>query len=216
MTPPTVNAYYDPQNNNINFPAGILQPPFYDPNVDNAVNMGGIGAVIGHELTHGFDDQGHQYDGAGNLNDWWTEADQKAFEARAQTLVDQYSQFIVAKDPKDPTKDVKVNGKLTLGENTADNGGIRLSYAAFLKEQAVHPSGTLDGYTAAQRFFLGFGQIWCTNQTEKSAKMQTLTNEHALSRFRVNGTLSNMAEFAQAFSCQGADAMVNKTPARVW
>ena len=216
MSPPTVNAYYDPSNNNINFPAGILQPPFYDPTADDAANYGAIGAVEGHELTHGFDDQGHQYDGKGNLDNWWTDADQAAFASRAQGLVDQYSKFIVAKDPGgDPAKDVHVNGRLTLGEVTADNGGIRLAYAAFQKSRAGKPSQKLDGFTPEQRFFLGFGQIWCVNQTEQSARLQAF-DPHPPSKFRVDGTLSNMAEFRQAFSCREGDAMVNPTPARVW
>ncbi len=216
MTPPTVNAYYDPSNNDINFPAGILQPPFYTQGADSAANFGAIGAVVGHELTHGFDDQGRLYDGQGNLDDWWTAKDQKAFEARAQALANEYSSFVVAKDPKDPKKDVRVNGELTLGENTADNGGVRLAYAAFLKQQAKHPSGMLDGYTPAQRFFLGFGQIWCENQTPQAAKLQVLTDPHSPPRFRVDGTLSNMSAFAQAFSCKSGDAMVSKSPVRVW
>ncbi|MBI3552551.1 MAG: M13 family metallopeptidase [Elusimicrobia bacterium] len=216
MTPPTVNAYYDPSNNNINFPAGILQPPYYDPNSDDAVNFGAIGAVEGHELTHGFDDQGHQYDGKGNLKNWWTPADQAAFEARSKGLVDQYSKFVVAKDPGgDPKKDVHVNGELTLGENTADNGGIRLAYAAYLKTQAGKPRQTLDGFSPEQRFFLGFAQGWCENQTEQSARLQAF-DPHPISRFRVLGTLANMPEFAQAFSCKASDPMVNPTPARVW
>jgi len=216
MTPPTVNAYYDPSNNNINFPAGVLQPPFYDPKADDAKNYGAIGAVEGHELTHGFDDQGHQYDGKGNLNNWWTDQDQAAFEARSKGLVDQYSKFIISKDPGgDAKKDLHVNGALTLGENTADNGGIRLAYAAYMKEQAGKPSQVLDGYTPAQRFFLGFGQIWCENQTDQAQRLEVF-DPHPPSRFRVDGTLSNMAEFKQAFSCQPNDAMVNPTPARVW
>jgi endothelin-converting enzyme/putative endopeptidase len=216
MTPPTVNAYYDPSNNNINFPAGILQPPFYDAKADDAVNYGAIGAVEGHELTHGFDDEGHQYDGKGNLNNWWTSDDQAAFEARSKGLIDQYSKFVIAKDPGgDPKKDVHVNGALTLGENTADNGGIRLAYAAFKKEQAGGSSKIMDGYTPEQRFFLGFGQIWCENQTEQSARLQAF-DPHPPSEFRVDATLSNMAEFKQAFSCRPGDAMVNPNPARVW
>ncbi len=216
MTPPTVNAYYDPANNNINFPAGILQKPFYDDKADPAANYGAIGAVEGHELTHGFDDQGHQYDGKGNLNNWWTPADQDAFEKRSKGLVDQYSKFVIAKDPGgDPKKDVHVNGALTLGENTADNGGIRLAYAAYMKAQAGQPGQKIDGFTPAQRFFLGFGQIWCENQTDQAARLEAF-DPHPPSQFRVDGTLSNMSEFSQAFSCQAGDAMVNPAPARVW
>ncbi|MFI5360723.1 MAG: M13 family metallopeptidase [Elusimicrobiota bacterium] len=216
MTPPTVNAYYDPSNNNINFPAGILQQPFYDAKADDAANYGAIGAVEGHELTHGFDDQGHQYDGKGNLNNWWTADDQAAFEARSKGLVDQYSKFVIAKDPGgDPKKDVHVNGALTLGENTADNGGVRLAYAAYQKSREGKPSRVIDGFTPQQRFFLGFGQIWCENQTEQSARLQAF-DPHPPSKFRVDASLSNMAEFKQAFSCSPGDAMVNPAPARVW
>jgi predicted metalloendopeptidase len=216
MTPPTVNAYYDPSNNNINFPAGILQSPYYDPKADPAVNYGSIGAIEGHELTHGFDDEGHQYDGKGNLKNWWTPQDQAAFETRSKGLIDQYDEFVIAKDPGgDPKKDVHVNGALTLGENTADNGGIRLAYAAYKKSQAGKPPQVMDGYTPDQRFFLGFAQSWCENQTEQSARLQAF-DPHPISKFRVLGTLANMPEFAQAFSCKAGDPMVNPNPARVW
>src|SRR5690348_5868112 len=157
MSQPTVNAYYDPQHNDINFPAGILQPPFFDNKMDDAVNYGAIGAVIGHELTHGFDDQGRQYDAKGNLRDWWTAEDAKAFDQRAQCLVDEYSSFTAVDD-------VKLNGKLTLGENTADNGGLRLAYMALMGDLAGKNVGATDGFTPDQRFFLAYAQIWCENQ----------------------------------------------------
>ena len=158
MTPPTVNAYYDPQMNNINFPAGILQPPFFDKQANDAINYGAIGAVIGHELTHGFDDQGRQLDLKGNFEDWWTKADGKAFDDRAECLVKEYSSF-------DLPGGVHMNGKLTLGENTADNGGIRLAWMALMNDLAGKTLPKLGGYDESQQFFLGFGQIWCTNET---------------------------------------------------
>ena len=176
MTPPTVNAYYDPQNNNINFPAGILQPPFYDNKMDEPVNFGGIGAVIGHELTHGFDDEGGRFDAKGNLDNWWTEADAKAFEERTNCVANQYSQYSA-------TPDLKLNGKLTLGENVADNGGLRIAYMALMDTLAGKKPGKIDGFTAEQRLFLGWGQIWCQNQTEKVVRMYTQT----IFTRRVNG-----------------------------
>jgi len=209
MTPPTVNAYYSPNMNNINFPAGILQPPFYNPQAGDAVNYGGIGAVIGHELTHGFDDQGRKYDGAGNLRDWWTAEDGKAFEARADCIAKEYSGF-------SPAPSVHVNGKLTLGENAADNGGIRLAYMALMDSLANHMAGKADGFTPQQQFFLGFAQIWCENTTEESARMQAATNPHSPGEFRANGVLQNLPEFQEAFSCKVGDPMVSADPCRVW
>src|SRR5580700_1536294 len=209
MTPPTVNAYYSPNMNNINFPAGILQPPFYNPKAGDAVNYGVIGAVIGHELTHGFDDEGRKYDGAGNLRDWWTAEDGKAFETRAGCIAKEYSGF-------SPAPGANLNGKLTLGENSADNGGIRLAYMALMDSLASHMPGKTDGFTPQQQFFLGFGQIWCENTTEQSARMQAATNPHSPGEFRANGVLRNMAEFQEAFSCKVGDAMVSADPCRVW
>ncbi len=209
MTPPTVNAYYSPPSNNINFPAGILQPPFYEAGRDPAVNYGGAGAVIGHELTHGFDDQGRKYDGAGNLRDWWTESDAKAFEERATCVADQYSGYTVAGD-------THINGRLTLGENTADNGGVRLALLAYLAGPGATPQPTLDGFTPEQRVFLGWAQVWCANSRPEAERLQAQTNPHSSSRFRVNGPLSNMPEFQKAFAC-GADApMVRAHACRVW
>jgi len=210
MTPPTVNAYYDPQMNNINFPAGILQPPFFDRTADDALNFGGIGMVIGHELTHGFDDEGRQFDPAGNLRDWWTSTDAKAFEERAACIADEYSNFSVAPG-------ANVNGKLTLGENTADNGGVRIAMMALMntltKEQAAK---RIDGFTPEQRFFLSFGQIWCSNDREEAQRLQVSVDPHSPARFRVNGVVQNSPEFQKAFSCKVGQPMVRQNACRVW
>jgi endothelin-converting enzyme/putative endopeptidase len=209
MSQPTVNAYYDPQANDINFPAGILQPPFWENKMDDAVNFGGIGAVIGHELTHGFDDQGRQYDPEGNLKDWWTEADAKAFEQRAECIVDQYSGY-------SPLAGVNLNGKLTLGENTADNGGLRISYMALLDTLAGKTPKKIDGFTAEQRFFLGWAQVWCQNTAEEMARLRAQTDPHSPGEFRVNGVVSNMPEFQKAFACRTGQIMVRGPACRVW
>ena len=217
MTPPTVNAYYNPLENNINFPAGILQPPFYSAKADAAVNFGGAGAVIGHELTHGFDDEGRQFDARGNLKDWWTPADAKAFEDRAQCFVDEYSRF-------SPVEGVHLNGKLTLGENTADNGGLRISLMAYLARNrssgfgagASQPAPALDGFTPEQRVFLGWGQVWCENLRPERARMLAQTNPHSPGRYRVNGDVSTMPEFQKAFACKAGAPMVRQTQCRVW
>ncbi len=209
MTPPTVNAYYDPQMNNINFPAGILQPPFYDNSQDDAVNYGGIGAVIGHELTHGFDDEGRQFDAAGNLQDWWTPEDAKEFEKRAQCFIDEYSSF-------EPFPGVHLNGKLTLGENSADNGGLRLAFMALMDTLKGSEPPKIDGFTAGQRFFLGFGQIWCQNQTEQVARLRATVDPHSPGKFRVNGVVQNMPEFQKAFGCRVGMPMVRNPACRVW
>jgi endothelin-converting enzyme/putative endopeptidase len=208
MTPPTVNAYYSSQENNINFPAGILQPPFFDRAMDDAVNFGGIGAVIGHELTHGFDDQGRQFDADGNLNDWWTADDAKAFEERAACFVDQYAGYTAVDD-------VRLNGKLTLGENTADNGGLRIALMAYLAS-AGRDAGTLEGFTPEQRVFLGWGQVWCENRRPEFERLQAQTNPHSPGRYRVNGVVSNMPEFQKAFSCKADAPMVRANTCRVW
>jgi endothelin-converting enzyme/putative endopeptidase len=210
MTPPTVNAYYDPQMNNINFPAGILQPPFFDKQANDAVNYGAIGAVMGHELTHGFDDQGRQFDVKGNLDDWWTPTDAKAFDQREQCLVNEYGSF-------DLGGGLHMNGKLTLGENTADNGGIRLAWTALMSDLAGRTLPKIDGYSQSQQFFLSFGQIWCDNQTEQSARLRAQTDAHAIDKYRVNGTVSNMPEFQKAFGCKVGLPMVRAGQAcRVW
>jgi putative endopeptidase len=208
MTPPTVNAYYDPQMNNINFPAGILQPPFFMRGGDDAVNFGAIGAVIGHELTHAFDDQGRQFDAKGNLADWWTEADGKAFDQRSKCFVDEYGSFKAG--------DVNLNGKLTLGENTADNGGARIAYMALMDKIAGKPAEKLDGFTPQQRFFLGFAQVWCENARPEQERLQATTDPHSLPQYRVNGTVSNMPEFSSAFACKEGQPMVREKACRVW
>jgi len=210
MTPPTVNAYYDPLENNINFPAGILQPPFYSAKADAAVNFGGAGAVIGHELTHGFDDQGRQFDARGNLKDWWTPADAKSFEDRAQCFVDEYAGFTAVDE-------VKLNGKLTLGENTADNGGLRIALMAYLaRNSSSAPAPALDGFTPEQRVFLGWGQVWCENVRPERARMLAQINPHSPGHDRVNGVVSNMPEFQKAFACKADAPMVRKNQCRVW
>jgi len=209
MTPPTVNAYYNPAMNNINFPAGILQPPFYNPKASDAVNYGGIGVVIGHELTHGFDDQGRKYDGAGNLRDWWTAEDAKGFEARADCIANEYGGF-------SPVADVKLNGKLTLGENAADNGGMHLAYMALMDSLANHVMENKDGFTPQQQFFLGYAQVWCENSTEESSRVRAATDPHSPGQFRTNGALQNMPEFGEAFSCKVGDPMISAQPCRVW
>ncbi|MGA2964420.1 MAG: M13 family metallopeptidase [Candidatus Korobacteraceae bacterium] len=208
MSPPTVNAYYNPQENNINFPAGILQPPFFDMRADDAVNMGGIGAVIGHELTHGFDDQGRQFDAQGNLRDWWTAKDAAAFEERAQCFVDQYSKYV-------PVDDVHLNGKLTLGENTADNGGVRLALLA-LRAMSGLQDRTVKGFTPEQQFFISFGQIWCDNARPEVLRLRAQVDPHSPDKFRVNGVLSNMPQFQKVFSCKSGSPMVSPKPCRVW
>jgi putative endopeptidase len=210
MTPPTVNAYYSPSENNINFPAGILQPPFYNPKADEGVNYGAIGVVVGHELTHGFDDQGRRYDGAGNLRDWWTPEDAANFTQRADCIVNEYNGF-------SPTDGVKLNGRLTLGENAADNGGVQLAYAALMHDLAnrVLPKND-DGFTQAQLFFLGYAQIWCQNTTDAEARHRAVIDPHSPGAFRVNGVIQNTPQFQQAFSCKVGDAMVAPNACHVW
>jgi putative endopeptidase len=213
MSPPTVNAYYNPSMNDINFPAGILQPPFYDPKATDAENYGHIGAVVGHELTHGFDDEGRQFDAQGNLKDWWTADDAKKFEQKTDCEVNEYNQFTVPGD-------VHVNGKLTLGENTADNGGLRLAYMAFLadakrKNIDVNKKDA-DGYTPTQQFFIAFGQNWCGDLRPQRARMQVQTDPHSPQQFRVNGVVRNMSEFGQAFNCKQGQTMQPENMCRVW
>jgi len=209
MTPSTVNAYYSPWEDNINFPAGILQPPFYSNGRDEAVNYGGIGAVVGHELTHGFDDQGRKYDAQGNLRDWWTKEDAVEFEKRAQCLIDEYSKF-------EPVPGVHLNGKLTLGENTADNGGVRLAFMALMDSLDGKTPDLIDGFTPEQRLFLGFGQVWCQNQTPESARLLAQTDPHSPGQYRANGVMQNMPEFQKAFSCKLGQPMVAAPACRVW
>jgi putative endopeptidase len=209
MTPPTVNAYYNPLENNINFPAGILQPPFFNKAADDAVNFGAAGAVVGHELTHGFDDQGRQFDAEGNLRDWWTAVDAQAFEQRASCIADQYSGYTAVAD-------VKLNGKLTLGENTADNGGLRLGWMALMESLEDRPLAQADGFSPEQRFFIGWGQMWCENQTDEIARVYATTNPHSPGRYRVNGVVANFPEFRKAFGCAANAPMVNQPVCRVW
>jgi putative endopeptidase len=208
MSTPTVNAFYSPQNNSINFPAGILQTPFFDPRRDMAINYGGVGAVIGHEMTHGFDDQGRKFDGDGNLRDWWTPADGAEFEKRAACVANEYSGFTAVDD-------VKLNGRLTLGENTADNGGLRVSYMA-LEDTLAGKKEEMDGFTPEQRFFLGFAQVWCENTAPQEARNRAVTDPHSPGRYRVNGTVQNMPEFQDAFSCKAPQPMVSDNACRVW
>jgi len=218
MTPPTVNAYYNPSFNDINFPAGILQPPFFDFTIDPAVNFGGIGVVIGHEMTHGFDDQGSQYDGKGNLREWQTPADRKAFTERTDCVANEYSGFEAAPAKGDAAVQ-KLNGRLTLGENTADNGGLRIAYMALLDTLAAQGK-TIDdkigGYTEAQRYFLGFAQVWCQNQTDQSARQSALVDPHSPGKWRVNGSVQNFDEFGKAFNCTKGQPMYPANSCRVW
>jgi endothelin-converting enzyme/putative endopeptidase len=208
-TPPTVNAYYDPQHNDINFPAGILQPPFFDNRMDAAVNYGAIGSIMGHELTHGFDDEGRQFDALGNLRNWWTPEDAVEFEKRAECFIKEYSAFT-------PVDDVHLNGKLTLGENTADNGGIRLAFMALMKSLEGKPQTKIDGFAPQQRFFLAWGQAWCENVRPEMARLWAQTDPHSPGRDRVNGVLGNMSEFREAFACHEGQPMVHAPACRVW
>ena len=211
MTPPTVNAYYNPLQNNINFPAGILQPPFYQNTADMAVNLGGIGAVIGHELTHGFDDEGRQFDADGNLRDWWTQQDAAEFKKRVDCIANEYSRF-------SPVEGVNLNGRLTLGENGADNAGVRLAYMALLGglENGTVDRQKLDGYTPEQRLFLGYAQIWCQNERPEALRNSVRTDPHSPGEFRVIGVVQNSPEFAKAFGCSAGQPMVAANGCRVW
>lgn len=213
MTPPTVNAYYSPPRNEIVFPAGILQPPFFDKQADDAVNFGGIGMVIGHELTHGFDDQGRKFDPEGNLRDWWTAQDGTEFEKRASCIADEYSNFIAVDD-------LKLNGKLTLGENTADNGGARIALMALEQMIAADPASsaaqTIAGFTPQQRFFLGAGRSWCEKRRPEYQRMLVSVDPHSPGRYRINGVVRNMPEFQKAFNCKAGQPMVPENACRVW
>ncbi len=218
MTPPTVNAYYRDSFNDINFPAGILQPPFFDPNADAAVNYGGIGVVIGHEMTHGFDDQGSQFDAKGNLREWWTPSDEQAFKQRTECVADEYSGFEAA-PAHDNAPAVNLNGHLTLGENTADNGGLRIAYMALLealKDEGKSIDEKIDGYTSAQRYFIGFAQVWCQNTREAAARQAALVDPHSPGKWRVNGTVQNFEDFGKAFHCTRGQPMYPEKSCRVW
>ena len=209
MTPPTVNAYYDGQMNDINFPAGVLQPPLFDAKLDDAPNYGNTGATIGHELTHGFDDEGRQFDAKGNLRDWWTAADAKAFQKRAQCVVDQYGAYPVVDD-------IKINSKLTLGEDVADLGGTYLAYLAWKSATSQTKLENADGFTPDQRFFIGMAQWACSNERPDIERLQALTDPHSPNRYRVNGVVANLPEFSKAFSCKAGQPMVSPKPCRVW
>jgi len=212
MSPPTVNAYYSGDKNEIVFPAGILQPPFFDKTMDDAINFGGIGLVIGHELTHGFDDEGRKFDPKGNLRDWWTEEDGKEFEKRASCVADEYSSFI-------SVDDIHLNGKLTLGENTADNGGARIALMAMHDMMTVNkqdPEKKIDGFSPDQRFFLGFARVWCENNTPEILRLGARVDPHSPGHWRVNGTVRNMPEFQKAFGCKAGQPMVPANACRVW
>jgi putative endopeptidase len=213
MTPPTVNAYEDAQTNTINFPAGILQSPFFDATKDDSVNYGAAGAVVGHETIHGFDDQGRKFDENGNLRDWWTSSDAQAYEKRGDCIADEYTEFV-------PEAGVKQNGRLTQGENTADNGGIHLALSALeteLKARGENPDTKgEDGVTALQRFFLAYGGIWCSSVRPEMMRTLLLMNPHPLDKYRVNNVVSNMPEFAKAFGCSKGQPMVRENVCRVW
>jgi endothelin-converting enzyme/putative endopeptidase len=209
MTPPTVNAYYNPQMNDINFPAGVLQPPLYDPKSDDAPNYGNTGSTIGHELTHAFDDEGRQFDAQGNLKDWWTAADAKSFDERIQCVRDQYADYTIVDD-------IKINSKLTSGEDVADLGGTLLAYLAWKEQIANQDLQPVDGFTPDQRFFIGFAQWACENQRPENLRANAITNPHSPGKYRINGIVSDMPEFQRAFKCGETAPMVRKKACKVW
>jgi putative endopeptidase len=209
MTPPTVNAYYDPQTNDINFPAGVLQPPLFDPKLDAAPNFGNTGSTIGHELTHGFDDEGRQFDAMGNLKDWWTPADAKAFEQRTACVQDQYAKYVVIDD-------IHINSKLTLGEDVADLGGTLLAYIAWKKATAGQNLQPVDDLTPDQRFFIGMAQWACGDTRAETKRMNALVDPHSPNEYRVNGVVTNLPEFGQAFGCKPGQPMMSANGCRVW
>jgi endothelin-converting enzyme/putative endopeptidase len=209
MTPPTVNAYYSPQMNDINFPAGVLQPPAFDPASDAAPNYGDTGGTIGHELTHGFDDEGRQFDAQGNLRDWWTADDGKEFVKRASCISDQYSTYTIIDD-------IKINGKLTLGEDVADLGGLILAYMAWKEDTKGQNLQALDDLTPDQRFFVGYGQSWCGETRDETKRLRATVDPHSPEKYRTNGVVSNMPEFQEAFHCKVGSPMVNQNRCRVW
>jgi endothelin-converting enzyme/putative endopeptidase len=209
MTPPTVNAYYDPQMNNINFPAGVLQPPLFDVKLDDAPNYGNTGGTIGHELTHGFDDEGRQFDAKGNLRDWWSKDDAARFQKRAACVVDQYKNYVLVDD-------IKINSKLTLGEDVADLGGTLLAYLAWQKATAGQALTPIDGMSPAQRFFIGYAQWACENTRPEALRLSAVVNQHSLGKYRINGVVSNLPQFQEAFQCKAGSPMVRKKPCRIW
>ena len=209
MTPPTVNAYYNPQMNDVNFPAGVLQPPLYDPREDDAPNYGNTGSTIGHELTHGFDDEGRQFDADGNLKNWWTDADAKQFDERIQCVRDQFAQYTIVDD-------IKINSKLTSGEDVADLGGTLLAYIAWKKDVGNQQLADKDGFTPDQRFFIGFAQWACENERPENLRVSAITNPHSPGRYRINGIVADLPQFARAFSCKAGAPMAREKPCRVW
>jgi len=209
MTPPTVNAYYNPQMNDINFPAGVLEPPLYDIKLDDAPNYGNTGSTIGHELTHGFDDEGRQFDAHGNLRDWWTKEDSEQFDKRAQCVVDQYAQYVIVDD-------IKINSKLTEGEDVADLGGTILAYAAWKAATQGKSLEDRDGFTPDQRFFIGLAQWACENERPENLRVNAVTNPHSPGKYRINGVVINMPEFQQAFGCKAGQPMVRENRCRIW
>jgi endothelin-converting enzyme/putative endopeptidase len=208
MTPPTVNAYYNPQMNDINFPAGVLQPPLYDPKLDDAPNYGNTGSTIGHELTHAFDDEGRQFDAQGNLKDWWTPEDAKAFEERVQCVRDQYAQYTIVDD-------IKINSKLTSGEDVADLGGTLLAYLAW-KDADGNDDKPVDGFTPDQRFFIGFAQWACENQRDENLRANAIVNPHSPGKYRINGIVSDLPQFQRAFKCGDNAPMVRTKACKIW
>jgi endothelin-converting enzyme/putative endopeptidase len=211
MTPPTVNASYNPTRNDVNFPAGSLMPPLYDPKMDAAPNYGDTGATIGHELTHGFDDQGRQYDAQGNLRNWWTDQDDQEFKKRAACVADQYAQYTVVDD-------VKINSQLTLGEDVADLGGTILAWLAWKEETKGQKLEPRDGLTPEQRFFVGFSQWVCGGARPEALRLNARVNPHSPYPYRINGVVVNMPEFAQAFACKPGQPMVKEPEkvCRIW
>jgi endothelin-converting enzyme/putative endopeptidase len=209
MTPPTVNAYYNPQMNDINFPAGVLQPPLYDAKLDDAPNYGDTGATIGHELTHGFDDEGRQFDDLGNLRNWWTQDDAKNFDERINCVRSQYAEYVVVDD-------IHINSKLTSGEDVADIGGTLLAYMAWKKATAGETLHSADGFTPDQRFFVGMAQWACENSRPENLRVQALTDPHSPGFARINGVVSDLPEFATAFSCKAGQPMVRAKVCKVW
>lgn len=209
MSPPTVNAYYNPQMNDINFPAGVLQPPAFDLESDAAPNYGDTGGTVGHELTHGFDDQGRQFDAQGNLRDWWTPEDAKEFQKRADCISNQYSNYTIIDD-------IKINGKLTLGEDVADLGGLLLAYMAWRQDTKGLKVEPIDGLTPEQRFFVGYGQSWCGQVRDESKRLRATVDPHSPEKYRTNGVVSNMPQFQEAFHCKAGSPMVNQNRCRVW
>ena len=211
MAPQEINAYYSPVSNEIVFPAAIMQPPYFDGEMDDAVNYGGMGAVIGHEFMHGFDDKGSKFDAQGNMQNWWTDEDRARFEERTRKLVEQYNEFVAVDD-------LNVNGELTLGENIGDLAGLTMAYYALQRALEESDPGKIDGFTPEQRFFLSWAQAWRRNYRPEALKLQVNTDPHSPARFRTLGPLANMPEFAEAFGCEAGDAMVlgDERRAEIW